>query len=86
FTHLSLTKHSAKEEYIAICNPCTSASKCHNAPTLTTIPDALTNVSIFYWCWLFLIHLSCSLGCAQNSNCFIYYYYLTSEFGLSKNI
>ena len=48
FSHLSLTKHSAKEEHIAICNSCISISKCHNAPILTTIPDILTNVLIFY--------------------------------------
>ncbi|CAG8809429.1 26115_t:CDS:2, partial [Gigaspora margarita] len=44
------------------------------------------NVPIFYQRWLSPIHLSCSLGCAENSNCFAHYHHFTGTFGLSKNI
>ena len=41
---------------------------------------------MFYQHWLSSIHLSCSLGRAENSNCFTHYRHLTGAFGLSKNI
>ncbi|CAG8447118.1 15142_t:CDS:2 [Dentiscutata erythropus] len=86
FPHLSLTEHPNKEGYIAICTLCISITKRHDAPILTPIPDALANVPMFYRRWLSPIHLSCSLGRAENTNCFTYYRHLTGAFGLSKNI
>ncbi|CAG8823686.1 21267_t:CDS:1 [Gigaspora margarita] len=86
FPHLSLTKYPAKEEHIAICNSCIYTSKHHDAPILMTISNVLTNVLMFYQRWLSPIHLSCSLGCTEYSNCFTHYCHLTGAFGLSKNI
>src|SRR6185437_7605545 len=56
------------------------------APTLAQIPDALANVPMFHRRWLSPIHLSCSLGRAENANFFTHYRHLTGAFGLSKNI
>ncbi|CAG8710848.1 36656_t:CDS:1, partial [Racocetra persica] len=86
FSHLSLTEHPNKEGYIAVCNSCVSVAKRHNAPTLAPVPDELMNVLMFYRCWLLPIHLSCSLGHAENANHFTHYRHLTGVFGLSKNI
>ncbi|CAG8850077.1 13350_t:CDS:1, partial [Racocetra persica] len=86
FSHLPLTEHPNKEGYIAVYNSCISVAKCHNAPTLAPVPDELTNVLMFYRHWFSPIHLSCSLGRAENANHFTHYRHLTGAFGLSKNV
>ncbi|CAG8473408.1 21762_t:CDS:2 [Dentiscutata erythropus] len=73
FPHLSLTKHSNKNNYIAVCASCISANKHHNAPVLSPIPEVLANVLI-------------SLGHAKNTNQFTNYRHLIGIFGLSRNI
>ncbi|CAG8752217.1 46390_t:CDS:2 [Gigaspora margarita] len=73
-------------DYIAVCVPCMTIAKWHNAPTLAIIPEAITNVLIFHWQWLSPVYLNCSLGCAENANQFTHYHHLTGSFGLTKNI
>ncbi|CAG8618617.1 19235_t:CDS:2 [Cetraspora pellucida] len=86
FPHLSIIEHPNKEGYVAVCASCISVAKRRNASTLAPIPDALSNVSMFHHHWLSPIHLSCSLGRAENANHFTHYRHLSSAFGLLKNL
>ncbi|CAG8776988.1 24638_t:CDS:2, partial [Cetraspora pellucida] len=86
FLHLSHTEHSNKDGYVAICVPCMSITKRHNALILAPIPEILVNIPMFHCRWLSSVHLSCSLGCAENANRFTHYCHLTGSFGLTQNI
>ncbi|CAG8643053.1 30126_t:CDS:2 [Gigaspora margarita] len=56
----NLLEHSTKEGYIAIYSSCISPAKCHKAPLLAPIPDALAK------CSNVLSHLTGAFGLSKN--------------------